>query len=76
MLISMSKKQINRIKVVLAERGKTNKWLAEVMGKNETTISRWCTNETQPPIDTFVQIADMLDVDVKDLFNSTKTVTK
>lgn len=44
MQIYMSKKAINRLKVVLVEQGKTNKWLAEQLGKNETTVSRWCTN--------------------------------
>lgn len=72
MLIYMSKKAINRLKVVLAEQGKTNKWLAEKLDKNETTISRWCTNEVQPSMDTFIDIAHLLNVDVKDLINSTK----
>ena len=63
---------INRIKVVLAEKRKTNKWLAEAIGKNETTISRWCTNESQPSVETFVKIAEALKVDVRELFNSTK----
>ena len=49
--------QINRIKVVLAENNKTNKWLAETLGKNEATVSRWGTNENQPSIETFYQIA-------------------
>jgi putative transcriptional regulator len=72
MLIDMSKKAINRLKAVLAEQGKTNKWLAEKLDKNETTISRWCTNEVQPSMDTFVDIAKLLNVDVKELINSTK----
>ncbi|WP_339701775.1 helix-turn-helix transcriptional regulator [uncultured Roseivirga sp.] len=68
----MSKKAINRLKAVLAEQGKTNKWLAEELSKNETTISRWCTNEVQPSMDTFVEIARLLNIDVKELINSTK----
>jgi len=68
----MSNKAINRIKAVLAEQSKTNKWLAEQLDKNETTVSRWCTNEVQPSMDTFISIAKMLNVDVKDLINSTK----
>ena len=72
MLIDMSKKAINRLKAVLAEQGKTNKWLAEKLDKNETTISRWCTNEVQPSMDTFGDIAKLLIVDVKELINSTK----
>ena len=71
-LINMNSKPINRLKAVLAEQGKTNKWLAEKLNKNETTISRWCTNETQPSMDTFISIAKTLSVDVKELINSTK----
>jgi len=71
-LINMNLKPINRLKAVLAEQGKTNKWLAEKLNKNETTISRWCTNETQPSMDTFISIAKALSVDVKELINSTK----
>jgi len=72
MLIDMSMKSINRLKAVLAEQGKTNKWLAEKLSKNETTISRWCTNEVQPSMNTFVEIARLLNIDVKELINSTK----
>jgi len=71
MPINMNKKAINRLKVVLVEQGKTNKWLAEKLDKNETTISRWCTNEVQPSLDTLVIIADLLAIDVKDLINPT-----
>lgn len=70
----MSKKAINRLKAVLAERGKTNKWLAEKLEKNETTISRWCTNEVQPSMDNLVAIAILLKVDVRELINSTKSM--
>jgi len=72
MLKNMSEKPINRLKAVLADQVKTNKWLAEKLNKNETTISRWCTNETQPSMDTFVEIANLLGVDVRELINSTK----
>ena len=68
----MSKKAINRLKVVLAENSRTNKWLAEKLQKNETTVSRWCTNEIQPSLETLVKIAYALDVDVKELLSSTK----
>lgn len=68
----MSNKPINRLKAVLAEQSRTNKWLAEELGKNETTISRWCTNEVQPPVETMVQIAQLLNIDIKELLNSTK----
>lgn len=73
MPINMSKKAINRLKAVLAEQSKTNKWLAEELDKNETTISRWCTNEVQPSMDNLVAIATLLKVDVRELINSTKT---
>ena len=63
---------INRLKAVLAEQGKTNKWLAEQLKKNETTVSRWCTNEVQPSTETLVIIANLLKIDVRDLLNSTK----
>ena len=71
--INMSKKAINRLKAVLAEQSRTNKWLAEQLDKNETTISRWCTNEVQPSMDNLVAIATLLKVDVRELINSTKT---
>jgi len=72
MPINMSKKAINRLKAVLAEQSKTNKWLAEQLNKNETTISRWCTNEIQPSMDNLVTIAKLLGIDVRELINSTK----
>lgn len=65
----MSKKVINRIKVVLAEKNQSSKWLAEQLSKNEATVSRWCTNDVQPPLKTFVEIADVLDVKLTKLFN-------
>ncbi len=68
----MHRKAINRLKAVLAEQGKTNRWLAEMLRKNETTISRWCTNEVQPSVENLVEIAKLLEVDVKELINSTK----
>lgn len=70
-LIIMSKKAINRLKVVLAEHRKTNKWLAEKLNKNGTTVSRWCTNEVQPSLDTLLEIANLFGIDVKELINST-----
>lgn len=62
---------INRLKIVLAEQNKTNKWLAEAVNKNETTISRWCTNETQPSLETLVEIAQVLNIDVRELLHRT-----
>ena len=69
---NMSKnKGLNRIKVVLAEKHRTNKWLAEQLDKGEATISKWCTNRAQPSLETLVEIANVLQVDVKDLLQST-----
>lgn len=66
-------KDINRLKVVLAEKKRTNKWLAEQLGKDPGTVSRWCTNTMQPNLETLVEIAKALEVDVKDLLWSIKT---
>ena len=60
-------KDINRIKVVLVEKKRTNKWLAETLQKDPATVSKWCTNVSQPSIETLVEIARVLEVDVKDL---------
>jgi transcriptional regulator with XRE-family HTH domain len=68
----MSEKVINRLKAVLAEKQRTNKWLAEELGKSLTTVSRWCTNETQPSLEILVEIADILDVDIRELIVETK----
>lgn len=68
----MANKATNRIKIVLVEKNKSSKWLAEKLGMNESTISRWCTNNTQPPIDTLSEIAKILKVDIRDLLSSTK----
>ena len=65
-------KDINRIKVVLVEKKRTNKWLAEQLGKDPATVSKWCTNTSQPGLEPLLQIAGVLDVDVKDLLHSTK----
>lgn len=63
---------INRLKVVLAEKKRPNKWLAEQLDKDQGTVSKWCTNTMQPNLETLVEIAKALDVDVKDLLWSTK----
>ncbi len=68
----MNKKAQNRIKAVLAEQGKTNNWLAETLGKNRTTVSKWCTNQMQPTVETLFEIAEALNVDVRELLISTK----
>ena len=59
--------RIIRIKVVLAEKQRTNKWLAEKLGKDTSTVSKWCTNSSQPDIQTFLQIAEALEVDIREL---------
>ena len=58
---------LNRIKVVLVEKGKTGKWLAEEIGKTPCTISKWCSNSVQPDLNTLDQIASLLGVNIKDL---------
>lgn len=63
---------LNRIKVALAEKNKSGKWLAEQLGKTDNTVSRWVQNKTQPSLEQLYDIARTLDVDVKDLLNSTK----
>jgi putative transcriptional regulator len=72
MYISMQEIPINRLKAVLAEKQKTGKWLADQLNKSETTVSRWCRNEIQPSMETLLEIAKLLDIDIKDLLNSTK----
>lgn len=73
---SMSNNQqvvmLNRLKAVLAEKGKTNRWLAEQLGKTENTVSRWCANKVQPSIQQFIEVANILDVDVRTLITPTK----
>lgn len=62
----------NRIKVVLVEQGKTSRWLAEQIGRQENTVSRWCLNKVQPSLPQLTEIARVLDVDVRTLICSTK----
>ena len=63
-------KDINRIKVVLADKKKTNKWLAEQLGKDPATISKWCTNSCQPTLETLMKIANLLEVEVAELIRT------
>jgi len=60
-------RKINRIKTALVDKGKTNKWLAEQLGKDPATVSKWCTNAAQPSLATLMQIAKLLEVQVDDL---------
>lgn len=62
-----SKKDLNRIKVMLAEKKKTNKWLASALGVNAATVSKWCTNSSQPSLETLMKIAELLEVNYTEL---------
>lgn len=66
-----TRKSLNRIRVVLAEKDKTNKWLAKQVKKTPVTVSKWCTNSIQPSLDTLSEIAKVLGVDIRDLLNPT-----
>lgn len=68
----MPKKEINRIKLVLVEKKRSNKWLAEQLEIDPSTVSRWCTNDMQPSLETLVAVAKVLDVDARELIVSTK----
>lgn len=63
----MTHKDINRIKVILVDKKRTNKWLAEQLGKDQTTISKWCTNTSQPDLGNLIKIAKLLDVELSEL---------
>lgn len=62
--------KLNRIKVVLVEKQKTGKWLAEALGKDQSTVSKWYTNTSQPDLYTLAKIAELLEVNIKDLLNN------
>ena len=66
-IYNMDSKHLNRIKVVLAEKDKSNKWLAEQLGKDQATISKWVTNTTQPNLEMLLRIAKVLEVNVNEL---------
>ena len=68
----MEERDINRLKLVLVEKKRTAKWLAEQLQKAPATVSKWCTNTVQPTLDTLRQVANLLDVDIKELLNSSK----
>lgn len=65
--MNMANRELNRLKVVLAEKKKTNKWLGEQLGKDKTTISKWCTNTCQPDLGSLMKISKLLEVEVTDL---------
>lgn len=60
---------LNRLKIVLVEQKKTSKWLAEELGKNPSTVSKWCTNVSQPDLQTLNEIAKLLDINIKELLH-------
>lgn len=66
----MASKNLNRIKVVLADKRRTNKWLAEQLGKDKTTISKWCTNSSQPDLESLMKTAKLLNVEVTELLRT------
>ena len=65
-------RDINRIKVVLVEKKRTSKWLSEQLGKDPATVSKWCTNSSQPSLETLSRIAQILEIDIRELLISTK----
>lgn len=65
-------RKLNRIKAVLAETGHTGKWLAEQLGKDPATVSKWCTNTSQPDLYTLQEISNILDLDIRHLIASNK----
>ena len=68
----MAVRQLNRIKAVLTEKGRSNLWLANKLNRNAATVSRWCTNTSQPSVEMLYEMAQWLDVDIRDLLNKTK----
>lgn len=66
----MASKNLNRIKVVLADKQRTNKWLAEQLGKDKTTISKWYTNSSQPDLESLMKTAKLLNVEVTELLRT------
>ena len=74
-LLNMDKniRDLNRLKLVLVEKKLTNKWLAEQLGKDPATVSKWCTNSSQPGLETLFRISELLEVDVKELLCTPKS---
>ena len=65
--LKMENKDLNRIKVVLADKKRTNKWLAEQLGVDPATVSKWCTNSAQPNLENLMEIARVLEIEVQEL---------
>lgn len=68
-VLKIGMKEINRLKIILAEKNKTGKWLAKQLDKDPSTVSKWCSNSSQPQLDTVIRIAELLEVDIKELIN-------
>ena len=68
-------KDLNRLKIVLVEQKRTGKWLAEQLGKDTSTLSKWCSNKIQPSLEVLTQIANVLEIDVRQLINSNITTS-
>lgn len=68
----MRGRDINRIKLALVEKKRTSKWLSEQLKRDPTTISKWCTNTSQPSLETLLEIADILEIDIKELLNPSR----
>lgn len=62
-------RDINRLKILLAEKKKTNKWLCEQLGVNPTTVSKWCTNSSQPSLEMVLKMMEVLDADINQIIN-------
>ena len=62
-------KDLNRLKVILAEKKKSNLWLSKELGCSPTTVSKWCTNSSQPPLEMLMKIAKVLEIEIMDLIN-------
>lgn len=62
-------REINRLKIILTEKNKTGKWLAAQLGKDPSTVSKWCSNSSQPQLDAVIRIAELLEVDIEELIN-------
>lgn len=71
----MKNKDLNRLKVVLAEKKKSNKWLAEQLGKDQAAISKWCTNSSQPSLEMLIEISKCLDVPIQDLIRQPDNIS-
>lgn len=71
-IVAMKQNQINRLKIVLVEQGRSGKWLSEKLSKDPSTVSKWCSNKIQPSLETLDKIATILGVDRRDLINKSK----